>query len=279
VTGRQAYAPGIAISGDLDILYFSDFSAYPADIDPWNPGAFRLPSDIDAQNRMLTENIDRTLAGAGITWQHIVKTVATRAELGGGSYMQEKMRGWYPCSVGLQVVNTGVADAKVLFNITAVAPRKTELQGPSRLEPLLPQTSVIRNRISFAPGIRVSSDMDLIYFAEFTAYPPEVDPWDSGSFTLPVDANRQNRMAIDNIERMLTAAGVRWQDVVMVKAYFAEVGGVDYLQDKMGDWRACGSIRVTSIGIPGVKVRYEITAAAPRANTAVAHTASPPSRA
>ena len=118
------YAPAIRVSGDMDLVYFSGLTAYPVEIDPWNPGAFRLPQDMDTQNRMLTENIDRMLSAAGITWQHIILMVRYTAEDGGRNYMAEKLGDWRPCTTTLRVSDTGVPGAKVLYEVTAVAPRR-----------------------------------------------------------------------------------------------------------------------------------------------------------
>ena len=41
VTDRSAFAPGIEISPELDLLILSGVSAYPPDVDPWNPGRSR----------------------------------------------------------------------------------------------------------------------------------------------------------------------------------------------------------------------------------------------
>ncbi len=75
VTGRTAFSPGIRISSDMDLVYFSGISAYPPDVDPWNPGTFRLPEDGATLSQMATDNLDRVLNAAGIGWQHIVQIV------------------------------------------------------------------------------------------------------------------------------------------------------------------------------------------------------------
>jgi enamine deaminase RidA (YjgF/YER057c/UK114 family) len=120
----MAFAPAIKVSSEMDLVYFSGITAYPLEVDPWNPGAYRLPQDMDSQNRMLAENIDRMLRAAGITWQHIIMIVRYVAEQGGANYMREKLGDWRPCSTSLRVTDTGVPGAKVLYEITAVAPRR-----------------------------------------------------------------------------------------------------------------------------------------------------------
>ena len=45
--GRRAHRlrPGILVSKDMDLVFMSALTAYPFNVDPWNPGEFRLPTD------------------------------------------------------------------------------------------------------------------------------------------------------------------------------------------------------------------------------------------
>ena len=70
-------------------------------------------------------------------------------------------------------------------------------------------------------------------------------------------------MVADNIDRMLKAAGIGWQNIVLM-VRTGEVKGVAAMQDRMGDWRPCRTTRAVSTGIPGARVMCEITAVAPR---------------
>jgi transcription elongation factor len=60
---------------------------------------------------------------AGITWQHIVVLDRT-GEGAPFSSMTERMGTWRPCR-STRAVTSGVPGAKVLCDITAVAPRRT----------------------------------------------------------------------------------------------------------------------------------------------------------
>jgi enamine deaminase RidA (YjgF/YER057c/UK114 family) len=133
------------------------------------------------------------------------------------------------------------------------------------IEPILPRPEIALKDMAYAPGIKVSSDMDLVYFSAITAYPVEVDPWNAGNFKLPADMDSQNKMLAENIDKMLKAAGITWQHVIMMVRYSSEDGGGNYIQPKLGDWRPCSTtLRVSDTGVPGAKVLYEITAVAPR---------------
>jgi enamine deaminase RidA (YjgF/YER057c/UK114 family) len=116
-------APAIRVRSDVDLIYFSGITAYPIDVDPWNPGSYRLPQDTAAQEKLLVDNVDRMLKMAGITWQHIVVLDRT-GEGAPFSSMTERMGTWRPCR-STRAVTSGVPGAKVLCDITAVAPRRS----------------------------------------------------------------------------------------------------------------------------------------------------------
>jgi enamine deaminase RidA (YjgF/YER057c/UK114 family) len=259
----MAFAPGVRVSRDMDLVYFSGITAYPPEVDPWNPGSFRLPADPAARSKMAADNLDRVLKAAGITWQHIIMQVSYAAPGGGGINFREQMGDWRPCSTSLQVTDTGIPGANVLYQITAVAPHRIQTTKGTvpGIEPIL-----ARPDMAFAPAtpaIKVSRDLDLVYLSGMTAYPADVDPWNAGNFNLPESIDAQDRMATDNIDRTLRAAGITWQHVVLI-ARTGEAGSDNDMREKMGGWRPCRTTRAISTGVPGAKVLYEITAIAPR---------------
>ena len=89
----------------------------------------------------------------------------------------------------LQVTDTGVPGAKALRQLTAVVPAKTDaFRGPvpaSNL--LLPSRDTALKDMPAAPAIRVSSRLDLVFFAGTTVFPSDVDPWNPGAFTAAQD--------------------------------------------------------------------------------------------
>jgi enamine deaminase RidA (YjgF/YER057c/UK114 family) len=265
VTDRSAFAPGIEISPALDLLIFSGVSAYPPDVDPWNPGSFRMPDDPAERSRMATENLDRLLKAAGATWEHLVFNVNYVAPGGGGINFGAQYGDWRPCSTSLRVKDTGVPGANVLYQITATAPRRQiTTRGPvAGIEPVFHRPGVTLKELPQAPAIRVTSGVDLIYFPAVTAYPLNVDPWNPGSHTLPDDIAAQEKMVSDNIDRMLKAAGITWQHIVLMTRT-GDVKGISAMQERMGDWRPCRTTRAVSTGIPGARLLVEITAVAPR---------------
>lgn len=265
VTDRSAFALGIEISPALDLLIFSGISAYPADVDPWNPGSFRMSQDPAERGKMATENLDRLLRAAGATWEHIVFNVNYNAPGGGGINFGAQYGDWRPCSTSLRVNDTGVPGANVLYQITATAPHKqiTTRGAIAGIEPIFHRPGVTLKELPQAPAIRVTRDVDLVYFPGVTAYPLDVDPWNPGSYRVPDDLASQEKMVTDNIDRLLKAAGITWQHIVLL-ARTGEVRGVTAMQERMGDWRPCRTTRAVGTGIPGARVLCEVTAVAPR---------------
>jgi enamine deaminase RidA (YjgF/YER057c/UK114 family) len=260
VVARTGYAPGILVSKDMDLVFMSALTAYPFNVDPWNPGEFRLPTDAAARGKMATQNLERIIQAAGITWQHLIFRVSFTAPGGGGVPFQERQGDWRSCSTSLRVTDTGVPGVNVLYHMTAAAPRRAAAtKGPvPGVEPLL-----VEPGMTLAPAIRVRSDVDLIYFSGITAYPIDVDPLNPGSYRLPQDTAAQEKLLVDNVDRMLKMAGITWQHIVVLDRT-GEGAPFSSMTERMGTWRPCRSTRAVTSGVPGAKVLCDITAVAPR---------------
>jgi enamine deaminase RidA (YjgF/YER057c/UK114 family) len=158
------------------------------------------------------------------------------------------------------VTETGVPGINVLYEMTAAAPRKAGMKtgAIAGVEALLLQPGMDR-----APAIRVSSDVDLVYFSGITAYPVDVDPWSPGSYRLPDDTAAQEKLLVENVDRMLKAAGIGWQNIVVLNRT-GEGAAFSSMTERMGAWRPCRTTRTVTSGVPGAKVLCDITAVAPR---------------
>jgi enamine deaminase RidA (YjgF/YER057c/UK114 family) len=215
---------------------------------------------------MATENLDRVLEAAGIGFQHIVMNVNYTTPEGGAIDFRARWGTYSPCSTSLRVTGTGIPGATVLYQLNAAAPRKampaTKGIAPG-IEPILHRSGVALRDLPAAPAIRVSSDVDLVYFSGITAYPANVDPWNPGSFALPDDNSAQQKMLTDNVDRILKAAGISWNNIVLLTVTGEAAPGMS-MRDRLGDWRPCRTTRVVPTGIPGARVQCEITAIAPR---------------
>jgi enamine deaminase RidA (YjgF/YER057c/UK114 family) len=265
VTDRQAFAHAIHIQPELDVVFFSAITAYPPDVDPWRPGGFTMPADPAERGRLATENLDRLLKAGSMTWEHIVFNVNWTAAPGGAIDFRARTGDWSPCSTTLRVNDTGIPGANVLYQITAAAPhRAVTTRGlVPGIEPIFHRPGVVLKDLPAAPALRITRDVDLVYFPAVTAYPADVDPWKPGSSAPPADFAAQERAVGDSIDRMLRAAGITWQHIVVMNCV-GEVSGVAPLQIRLEDWRPCRTTRAVSTGIPGAKLMVEITAVAPR---------------
>ena len=183
---------------------------------------------------------------------------------GGGINFRERMGAWSPCSTSLRVTDTGIPGVNTLYQITAVAPhRAITTRGPvPGIEPIFHRPGVTLKELALAPAIRITNEVDLVYFPGVTAYPLDVDPWSPGNHKLPDDVAAQEKMVAANIDRMLKAAGVTWQNIVLMTRV-GEVKGLSAMQDRLGDWRPCRTTRAVSTE-PGAKVMREIIAVAPQ---------------
>jgi hypothetical protein len=76
---------------------------------------------VDVQDEMATDNIERMLKTASMTWRNTVLITCT-GEAGWGRYMREKMGSWRPAGTR-RAISTGVPGAKVMYEIMAAAPR------------------------------------------------------------------------------------------------------------------------------------------------------------
>ena len=247
VTGRVAYAPGIKLSPDMDLLFFSGLTAYPWDVDPFRPGSFQVPSDAAERSRLAAVNVQQVLEAAGITWQHIVNNVNYTAPGGGAVNFREHWGDYSPCSTSLRVTNVGIPGVNVLNELSAAAPRKQMAATPGvmrGIEPVLHRSGVALRDLPAAPAVRVASTVDLVFFAGVHG------------------ANEA--AAADAAERQLKAAGLGWSNVVQMLITGESVDGTA-MPPRLGDWRPARTVRRVPTGFPGAGVLLEITAAAPRA--------------
>ena len=218
------------------------------------------------RSRMATANLDVLLKAAGATWEHVINNVNYTAAPGGGGINFRQFQGDYsPCSTSLRVNSTGVPGTNTLYQVMAVAPHKAiTTRGPvAGIEPILHRTGVRLEDLPAAPAIRITSDVDMVYFSGVTAYPANVDPWNPGSYKLPDDVAAQEKMVEDKIDQMLKSAGIGWQNIVLL-ARVGEVRGLGAMKARLGTWRPCRFTRAVSTGIPGAKVMCEVTAVRPR---------------
>ena len=115
------FAPGLRVSSDMDLLFFSGITARPLDLDPSDPWEF--PADIREEARLMMENIQIVLEEAGITWNDVIKMVKFFTEPGGNDVVRDYLQGWIPCSTSLGVNRLPIEGARIMYDVTAVVPR------------------------------------------------------------------------------------------------------------------------------------------------------------
>jgi enamine deaminase RidA (YjgF/YER057c/UK114 family) len=259
---RGAYAPGIAIPADMDLLFFSGLTVVPWDVDPWHPGSFVAPTGAAERSKLMTDNLEQVLKAAGIGYKNIINNVNYRGPGEGAINFGQHWGNYRPCSTSLRVNALGIPGANVLHQLNAAAPRKAIASSPGAprgVEPILHRAGVALRDLPAAPAIRVNGDADLVFFSGITAYPADVDPWNPGGYTLPGDAAAQEKMLADNVEKALSSAGLSWRNVVVLDLV-GEVRSGRMLQDRLGDWRPCRTSRAVPTEIPGATLLCEITA-------------------
>ena len=251
------------MSPQLDLILFSGIHAYPADIDPWNPGAFRLPSVPSDRAAMAADNLETLLSAAGSSWQHIVSNTSYTTSEGDDRELLARLGSWRPCGTNIRVPNIGIPGVTALNEVAAAAPhRPIAARGyVPGIEPVLPRPGVLLKDLPQAPAIRLDASVDLVYFPVVTAYPLDIDPWNSGGVVLPPDAGEQERLIERNVDLLLRMAGVTWRHIVHLKVT-GQGASLATLRAKLGDWRPCRTTRAVATGIPGATLMCELIAVA-----------------
>ena len=120
------------------------------------------------------------------------------------------------------------------------------------------------DKTSFAPGLRISSDMDLLFLSGMTARPPELDLSEPYEFSDSIE--EQTRSVLENIQGVLDEAGITWREVIKIVRFYTEAGGNAIRSEYLGDWQPCSTtLGVDRLPDPGAKIMYDLTAVVPRA--------------
>ncbi len=119
-------------------------------------------------------------------------------------------------------------------------------------------------KTSFAPGLRISSDMDLLFLSGMTARPLTLE--DGETYDYPDSLEEQTRATLENVKSVLDEAGITFREVVKIVRFYTEPGGNDIRAEYLGDWMPCSTtLGVERLPDPGCKIMYDVTAVVPRA--------------
>ncbi len=118
-------------------------------------------------------------------------------------------------------------------------------------------------KTSFAPGLRISSDMDLLFLSGITARSPGLDA--AEPYDYPDSVDEQTRRVFENIQEILDEAGITWREVIKIVRFYTEAGGNAIRAEYLGDWMPCSTtLGVDRLPEPGAKIMYDVTAVVPR---------------
>lgn len=121
----------------------------------------------------------------------------------------------------------------------------------------------------YTPGVRVKSGSDILFMAGATAAPLYHDhPHDFDAFDLPDDIQKQMRLTLDNLQRVLHENDLTFQHVVKVVIYLTDIReiarGSQVMGDYFDDWKpATTTISVNNLSTPGARVELDMTAVFP----------------
>ena len=118
-------------------------------------------------------------------------------------------------------------------------------------------------KTSFAPGLRISSDMDLLFLSGITARSPGLDA--AEPYDYPDSVDEQTRRVFENIQEILDEAGITWREVIKIVRFYTEAGGNAIRAENLGDWMPCSTtLGVDRLPEPGAKIMYDVKAVVPR---------------
>jgi len=119
-------------------------------------------------------------------------------------------------------------------------------------------------KTSFAPGLRISSDMDLLFISGMTARPLDLE--EGESYNYPETLEEQARATLENVKSVLDEAGITFNEVIKIVRFYTETAGNNVRSEYLGDWMPCSTtLGVERLPDPGCKIMYDVTAVVPRA--------------
>jgi reactive intermediate/imine deaminase len=219
------YSPGI-MAGDF--LYVSGQGARDRD--------GRLPDAVDAQVRQTIDNVKTIVEAAGLTLEHVVYSQVYLANMASYETMDRVWREYFPKQPPARaVVGVHRMPTDTPFEISAVA-----FRDMSRRKSIVP-TDYPANSPG-TPGVMAG---DRLYL--------------SGSFGADVrtgkvaaDPSAQVQLALDNMKRILNAAGMDFRHVVFVNPYLTDssstqMNAIYAKHFEFGNTPARATIRVASL--------------------------------
>lgn len=224
VTVIGPYSPGV-LAGDF--LYVSGQGGRDA--------AGRLAESIEAQTRQTLRNVQAVVEGAGLTLAHVVYCQVYLTDMAQYDAMDRVWKEFFPTAPPARaVVGVYRLPAGTAVQIGAVAFRDL-----ARRTPIVP--AGLRQR-SWSPAVRAGTRL-------FLSSTPGAD---EATGAVPGDPDVQVQLALDNMRRILAAAGMDFRHVVFVNPYLTSAASrrmndIYARHFEFGNTPARATITVTSL--------------------------------
>jgi enamine deaminase RidA (YjgF/YER057c/UK114 family) len=183
------------------------------------------PDDIRLQTRLTLRNHKEVLDWIGVDWRHVVKLTRYQTRMDESpaidAVIDSYFGGWRPAQTIYQVGGLSSPQARLEIDLWVDPAGRRQAQG---LRPVRPRPEFTEPQ-PFSLAIEIGPDQDLVFCSGITAYPPDVDPWNPGSFSVPGDPAERGRLAAEHLDRILQAARSSWQQIVFNVNWNAPGGG------------------------------------------------------
>lgn len=225
VTVIGPYSPGI-MAGDF--LYVSGQGGRDAE--------GRLPGTIEGQVRQTLLNLKAVVQAAGLTLEHVVYSQVYLTDMAHHDTLDRVWREFFPTSPPARAV-LGVyrLPTDIAVEINAVAYR-----------------DLARRKAIVTPGQRPDAASAAAVMAGNRLFLSGALGADEATGTIPLDPDAQVQLALDNLRRTLTAAGMDFRHVVFVNPYLTgtasrRMNDIYAKHFEFGNTPARATISVTSL--------------------------------
>jgi len=122
----------------------------------------------------------------------------------------------------------------------------------------------------FAPGMKVRGGTDLLFVSGCTALPLyHAHPHVLEDLHPPEDVKTQARLVMENIKKVLDAAGATFRDVVIADIFVTNMDDQDKIGEVMaeyfqGHFPTSTMVEVRRLVVPGLKLEVNAVAELPR---------------
>jgi len=237
--------------GDAQIRVVSPPAVAP--IGPYSPGVFgndflyvsgqggrdaegRLPSDFDAQMRQTLQNVKAVVEAGGLTMGHVVYGQVYLTDMANHAAMDRVWREFFPTAPPARaVVGVHRLPTDIAVEVTTVAYRDL-----TRRRPIVPEG--MSASASTSPGVLAGARL----------YLSEALGTDAVTGRRPDDPDAQVQLALDNLRRVLAAAGLDFRHVVFVNPHLTtgasrQMNAIYARHFEFGNTPARATIQVASL--------------------------------